>query len=216
MTDKTPAQLDKEIRDLRSDLDKKVDPGTLAGLARIADVKKAALRSSGEEIATQTWVQNETKNKIWEEIKSPEILGLVAALTIVKFELTPFLSLEPVVEEMFKKKGLERNKFGVMWKVQAEELQRRAREIAAVESRLAKMEKGIGKLQDLAVGAHSKIRNSNTRIQSLERKVSRIDRAANTARQQVRHMDSSAALSGTTNQVTLLERRVGLLASALS
>ncbi|MFI6281512.1 hypothetical protein [Streptomyces sp. NPDC050988] len=216
MTDKTTAQLDEEIRDLRSDLDKKVDPDTLAGLARIADVKKAALKGSGEEIATQKWVQSETKSKIWEEIKSPEILGLVAALTIVKFELTPFLSLEPVIEEMFKKKGLERNKFGVMWKVQAEELQRRAREIAAVESRLAKMEKGIGKLQDLAVGAHSKIRNSNTRIQSLERKVSRIDRAANTARQQVRHMDSSSALSGTTNQVTLLERRVGLLASALS
>ncbi|MEU5297475.1 hypothetical protein ACRJ4B_18735 [Streptomyces sp. GTA36] len=216
MTNKTPEQLDKEIQDLRSDLDKKVDPATLAGLARIADVKKAALKGSTGEIATQAWVQNETKNRIWEEIKSPEILGLVAALTIAKFELTPFLSLEPVVEAFFKKQGLERNKFGVMWKVQAEELQRRAREIANAEARLARMEKGIAKLQDLAIGAHSKIRNSNTRIQSLERKVSRIDRAANTARQQIRHMDSSPALAGTTNQVTLLERRVGLLASALS
>ncbi|WP_066952076.1 hypothetical protein [Streptomyces lushanensis] len=209
MAEKTAAQLEKEIKGLRDDLRLKADSSSLVDLVRIADVKSAALKGGKDVLATQAWVEEQTKSKIWEEIKSPEAVGLVTALTIAKIEFSPLLSLEPVVEAFFKRKGLERNRFGVMWKVQAEELQRRAREIADAESRLTRMERGIARLQDLTTGAH-------TRIRTLERNVSRMDAAANTSRQQVRRMDSSPDLAGTTNRVTLLERRIGLLTAALS
>ncbi|MFF3750101.1 hypothetical protein ACFYYH_06505 [Streptomyces sp. NPDC002018] len=207
MADKTIAQLDAEVQEMRENLGRKADA---------QKIKDVAFEADPEAIATESWVKKETASSLWETVKDPEFLGLVTALTVVKLELAPLLSLEPAIDAFLKRYDVERNRFGFMWRVAAEERQRRAREIADARARLERMEKGIARLQDLTTGAHSKIRNSHTRIQALERRVSRMDTRSNVARQQIRHMDSSPDLSGTTSQVTLLERRVNLLAAALS
>ncbi|MEU8758097.1 hypothetical protein [Streptomyces sp. NPDC048659] len=209
MDDKDVQKLQGQIDTLRTNLNGKADTSALTGVAKVSEIRTSALTktTTEEQVATQAWVKEETASKTWQWWKDPEILGAAFAFTILKLEITPFLNIDPAIEKFFTNKGFERNRWGVLWKVSQRELERRERESP---------ETAIRRLQQLVVSAHTKIQNSNKRIGVLEKKVGRLSTQNNTTRQQIRHMDSNPALQGTTNQVTLLQRRVDLLASALS
>ncbi|MFP1627484.1 hypothetical protein ACLB9X_20485 [Streptomyces sp. 5K101] len=217
---KSLEQLTKDVGNLQAALDPKNDQYVLNGTAKTADISEGALKKTKGEVqfATQSWtkthVTEATKTSLFEWIKTPEFLALVTAGafaqiggSLLKFEIMPFLNLDPAIEAWFKKKGFERNRWGVLWKLSEQELQRRERESP---------EYAIRRLQDMVVSAHTKIQSSNKRIGVLEKKVGRLTTRSNTTRQEIRHMDSNPALQGTTNQVVLLQRRVDLLAQALS
>ncbi|MFF9341661.1 MULTISPECIES: hypothetical protein [unclassified Streptomyces] len=138
-----------------------------------------------------------------------EVVAVHASWDIIALGLPALYSLEPVVEGLLKKVNIERNRWGMLWRVSKAEREKREREAQRVD-------KALAKLQDYHHGTRDKIKNSNLRISKLEKTVKKLDRARNVSRQQIRHMESSPALQGTTNQVTLLERRVALLTAALS
>ncbi|GGS86862.1 hypothetical protein [Streptomyces chromofuscus] len=215
MADKSPAELEKEIDRLRAELHTKANSSSLAGLTRKNDIESAALKSDKEVLATQSWVQNETKPKLWEAIKNPEILGFVAAFTIAKLELTPLISLEPAIEKFFERKGIERNKWGILRRLKADELERRRQEAAAAETRLTRLEQGTARLQDNTTSAHNKIANSNRRIQTLEGKVAGLVRTDRKTRRNVRESLSSRDLATARDRVSALETRVNALTVAL-
>ncbi|MGY0485680.1 hypothetical protein [Streptomyces sp. WG-D5] len=195
MADKTPAQLDKEIQALR------------------ASIKSAAFTSTKGDLATQQWVEKETAPKIWENHKK-EIIGLAAGFVLAKLELPSLFSLEPIVERLLAKKNIERGKHGFLLPVKRAERERRQRVIDEAEARLARMERGLGRLQDLVTNAHQKVGNSNRRINALERRVSSMSRASGRTREQVR-ASASPNLSGSTTQLQRLEARVNALTVAL-
>ncbi|WP_101258772.1 hypothetical protein [Streptomyces barkulensis] len=223
MTDKTTDELSQEIADLRDEIEGKADSSSLGGLVRKGDLRTGALKGeegasggSGEALATQAWVEETTAHSFFQGIKDAEVIIVAAAITAVKLEAASFVNLDPAIEGLLRKINVERNRFGVLWKVKKAELERRRAEAEEGQARLVRMEKGIERLQDLSVQAHRKIRNSNVRIQALEGRVARLTTSSNTVRRQVRHMESSPSLAGTTDRVALLERRIGLLAAALS
>ncbi|MFD5323910.1 hypothetical protein [Streptomyces sp. NPDC127092] len=217
---KSLEQLTTDVGNLQAALDPKNEDYVLKGTAKTADISKGALTSTtgDAQFATKTWtkahVTQATETKLFDWIKTPEFLALLTAGAfaqiggaLFKFEIMPFLNFDPAIEAWFKKKGFERNRWGVLWKLSEQELRKRERESP---------EYAIRRLQDLVVSAHTKIGNSNKRISVLEKKVGRLTTRSNTSRQQIRHMESNPALQGTTDQVTLLQRRVDLLAQALS
>ncbi|MGW0466852.1 hypothetical protein ACWDX6_16485 [Streptomyces sp. NPDC003027] len=217
---KSLEQLTADVGELQTALDPKSDKYVLSGTAKTADFRAGALNATtgDAQFATQSWtkthVTEATKTSLFGTIKSPEFVALVTAAAfaqiggaLLKFEIMPFLNFDPAIEAWFKKKGWERNRWGVLWKLSEQELRRRERESP---------ERAIQRLQDLVVSAHTKIQSSNKRIGVLEKKVGRLTTGGNTTRQQIRHMDSNPALQGATDQVTLLQRRVDLLAQALS
>ncbi|MDQ0992028.1 hypothetical protein [Streptomyces sp. V3I7] len=215
MADKSAAELEREIGQLRAELQKKANSSALAGLTRKSDVKSAALNSDKEVLATQSWVRQETASSLWEELKSPEIVGLVTAFTIAKLELPPLFSLEPAIDKFFESKGIERNKWGLLRRLKADELDRRRQEAAAAGNRLTRMEKGIARLQDHTTSAHNKIANSNRRIQTLEGRVAGLARTDRTTRQNVRESLNSRDLATARDRVSALETRVNALTVAL-
>ncbi|MCX2181094.1 hypothetical protein KV205_11205 [Streptomyces sp. SKN60] len=209
MGDKDIENLQGQINTLRAGLNGKADASVLAHFALVSEIREAALaKTTGDaQVATQAWVAKETESKWWQFWKDPEVVGAAFAFTIFKFELMSLINFDPAIEKFFAKHGWERNRFGILWKLSEREKQRRERESP---------EYAIRRLQDMLVSAHTKIGNSNKRIGVLEKKVGRLTTRSNTSRQQIRHMESNPALQGTTDQVTLLQRRVDLLAQALS
>lgn len=201
MADKL-AELHAEVDELRLVVLGKADTASLAGLASTNNLDPGVLKSDGETVATQKWVtENPPESGFWEAWKN-ELIGAAVALTILKFEIMPAINLDPAIERWFNSKNFERNKWGIIWKLSQEEIEKRKKEALSH--------------QKMIIQAFDKIRKSNIRIQALERKVSTLTTRSNVSRQQVRHMESSPALQGTTSQVQLLERRVALLTAALS
>ncbi|MFD9408556.1 hypothetical protein ACFWBN_16285 [Streptomyces sp. NPDC059989] len=202
MTDKTPAELQEEINGLRELVNGKLDSSAEANLVKRSQLEATVFSSDAETVATQKWVKDNPPESSWWEKHKEEVIGAAFALTILKFEVMPFINIDPAIERWFNTKGWERNRFGVMWKVSQEEIAKRKEEALSH--------------QKMIIKAFDKIRNSNIRIQALERKVGALTTRSNVSRQQVRHMESSPALQGTSSQVQLLERRVALLTAALS
>jgi uncharacterized coiled-coil protein SlyX len=210
MTDKTNDQLAAEIDALRTDLETKADRTALASYVTTSGVQPGVLASDKQNVlATQAWVQNETKSKLWEGIKSPEVLGFVTAFAIAKLEITPFINLDPAIENWFKKRNIERNRWGLLWKVKAAELNRRATELAKAEARLVSLETGIRRLRTLTLDTRRKHRG-------IERRVAGLENRSSTSRQAVRDIASNPALAAASSEVARLEARVNLLTVALS
>jgi polyhydroxyalkanoate synthesis regulator phasin len=111
---------------------------------------------------------------------------------------------------------MERNRFGVMWRVPKAERERRAKEIADAERRLTNMEKGIANLQAYHYKTRDKIKNANGRIQTLERKVKDINRQRDTARTQIRNMPNTPEVRNATGDVQRLQAQVNALSTALT
>ncbi|MBW3705326.1 hypothetical protein DTB58_14685 [Streptomyces griseus] len=228
MAEKTNAQLTEEVAELRTNLGKKADLSAISGLVTPKDIKATALVTDKEVLATQAWVKEETKSSIWTAVKQPEVVGFVTALAIAKLEITPFINIDPAMEAWLKKRNLERNRFGLIWKVKASELERRLRVVESAEARLVRMEKGLGTLQKLAYEAQTKLAGtngritreisaSNRRIGVLETTVRRLDSRSTAVPQQARGAaNPGPSVGGTASQLAQLEARVNRLTAALS
>jgi hypothetical protein len=218
MSDKEIEDLQEKVRVLNEAIKAKADTSSLAGLAKIAEIRTAALTktTSEEQLATQAWVKKETESKWWQFWKDPEIVGAAFAFTILKFELMSLVNFDPAIERWFNKRGFERNRFGLMWKIPKAERERRAKEIADAEKRLANMEKGIARLQDFHHGTRNKITNANGRIQVLERKVKEINTRSDRARSQIRQIPHTPDVRNATGDVQRLRAQVDALSRALT
>lgn len=109
--------------------------------------------SSGK---VKKYVDEKTKQSILQSWKSPEVVGVVAAITLAKVELPPLFSLEPLVERISAKLGIGRNAAGIFWRLRKRErvarqrdeaFRRRVmnREIPRINSRISAVERRLNR-----------------------------------------------------------------------
>ncbi|MGW7613757.1 hypothetical protein ACWGKW_42325 [Streptomyces sp. NPDC054766] len=67
MADKSAADLEREIDDLCTELQRKADVSFLTGLISQKGIESTALKSNAEAPATQSRVRQETRTKPWEK-----------------------------------------------------------------------------------------------------------------------------------------------------
>lgn len=209
MTEKTNAQLTDEVNKLRTDLDLKAAKSDISSFIRIDSVKSVARAGDAAKIATEDFVKKETATKFWELFKGPEVLGIFLGWAILKLELTPFINFDPAIENWMKKHNWERNRFGILMKVKAEELERRANVVAAAERRLVSMETGIKRLTTLTL-------DSRKQLRVLDRKVAALETRAAGTRQAVRDIPNSPEMAAAATRTARLQTQVNLLSAALA
>lgn len=211
MSDKEIEDLRRQIGDLREALKSKAASSQLSGLAKISEIRTAALTktTTEEQLATQAWVKKETETSLWTFWKDPEIVGAAFAFTILKFELMSLINLDPAIEKWFNKKGWERNRFGIMAPIPKAEKERRAKEITDAENRIKNIETRLARLTPL-------LRDARGRIRLLDKRVDKLETRDATTRRAVQNIPSDPSVAGTTNRITRLRAEVDLLTAALA
>ncbi|URM90080.1 hypothetical protein LUW75_08850 [Streptomyces sp. MRC013] len=209
MTEKTDAQLRAEVDALRTELSLKAAKNDISSFIRIDSVKQIARASDTSKIATEDFVKQETATKFWEFFKGPEVLAIFLGWAILKLELTPFVNFDPAIENWLKKHDWERNRFGMLMKLNATELERRANVVAAAERRLVDMETGIRRLTRLTL-------DSRTRLRELGRKVAALETRSASTRQAVRDIPGSPEMAVAATRTARLQAQVNLLSAALA